>query len=244
MPVAIPNYKFKYLRKGKPVFVPTGVGKRIGKQLKSEINLTYKFDEIYHHLHSGGHVGALHGHRPFKYFAKVDIEKFFYSISRRRVQRSLAHIGISKPRFYAQWSTILNPYEGPRYALPYGFVQSPILATLVVSTSELGRYLAELKSKINVSVYMDDISLSSDSLADLECAYQGLLWVLENSDFELSQEKTCSPTDRLEIFNCSLAHGHAVVQQQRIAEFYAGNPSDASLEAFAAYCDSVAAGNS
>lgn len=77
MSVAIPNFKYRYFRKGKPVFVPTSIGRRIGLEVKEAIEDTYSFNPIYFHLRRGGHVAAMHHHRDNRLFAKIDIANFF-----------------------------------------------------------------------------------------------------------------------------------------------------------------------
>ena len=50
MSVAIPNYAYTYKRKGKPVFAPSGIGERIGKEVKDKVDKAFQFDPIYFHL--------------------------------------------------------------------------------------------------------------------------------------------------------------------------------------------------
>jgi hypothetical protein len=209
MPVAIPNFDYSYLRKAKPVFVPTKIGRRIGNEIKEAVGGAYTFDPIYFHLRRGGHVAAMHHHRDNHSFARIDISNFFYSISRRRVQSALDRAGVVNARFYAQWSTVVSPFGDPRYALPYGFVQSPILASLAVATSALGQHLLRLPASVKVGVYVDDISLSSDDANDLQQAYDATLAVIAADGFAVSPGKLRPPAPAIDIFNCDLAHGKA-----------------------------------
>lgn len=243
MPVAIPNFDYSYLRKGKPVFVPTKIGRRIGNEIKEAVEDAYTFDPIYFHLRRGGHVAAMHHHRDNHSFARIDISNFFYSISRRRVQSALDRVGVGNARFYAQWSTVVSPFADPRYALPYGFVQSPILASLVVATADLGQHLLGLPASVKVGVYVDDISLSSDDADELQQAYDATLAVIAADGFTVSPAKLRPPAPTIDIFNCDLAHGKASVMDDRINAFLADNPSQAAEDAFVAYCASVEAGN-
>jgi Reverse transcriptase (RNA-dependent DNA polymerase) len=243
MPVAIPNFDYSYIRKGKPVFVPTTIGRRIGQEIKETVEANYAFDPIYFHLRRGGHVAAMHHHRGNHSFARIDISNFFYSISRRRVQSALDRAQIGDARFYAKWSTVVSPFGDPRYALPYGFVQSPILASLVVATSDLGRHLLGLPASIKVGVYVDDISLSSDDEAKLQQAYETILGVIAADGFAVSQAKLRPPAHMIDIFNCELAHGMASVSDDRVNAFQLSNPSQEAESAFIAYCASVEMGN-
>ena len=244
MPVAIPNFRFRYLRKGKPVFVPSTIGRRIGKEIKGEVERAYDFDPMYSHLNAGGHVGALHEHRENTLFARIDLSRFFYSISRRRIKSALDRVGVGKADFYSKWSTVRNPYEDPRYALPYGFVQSPILASLVLATSALGKHLSSLPSEVHPTVYVDDITLSSQDSQALTEAFDATLAVIQADGFTVSDSKVRPPSSEIDIFNCDLSQGKTVVRDERVAEFLAKAPEPASEEAFFAYCASVEAGNS
>lgn len=245
MAVAIPNFAYRYDRKGKPVFVPTSIGRRIGAEIKDAVEAAYEFDAIYFHLRKGGHVAAMHHHRSNLLFASLDISNFFYSISRRRVQSALDRIGVRNACFYAKWSTVANPYENPQYALPYGFVQSPILASLVFATSNVGQHLREaLPASVRVAVYVDDISLSSNSEADLMTAYDATLTVLQNEQFAVAAAKIQAPAHSIMIFNCNLEQGNTQVTQQRTQAFYDANPALPAQVGFEAYRQTVMDGNS
>lgn len=243
MAVAIPNFRFSYLHKGKPVFVPTTIGRRIGREIKGEVENAYQFHSMFFHLRAGGHVAAMHYHRPNTFFARIDISRFFYSISRRRVQSALDRVGVGNVGFYAKWSTVRNPYGEPKYALPYGFVQSPILASLVIATSAIGGHLLALPNNVSATVYMDDIILSSTEEAALKRAYDDTLRVLEQDGFEVSAKKLRPPAPEVDIFNCDLSTGRTAVRDDRIDAFFSKAPSAVSEEAFIAYCATVEVGN-
>src|ERR1700710_1474341 len=135
MAVQFQNFAYTYQVDGKHIFAPNLLGEAIGRDIKQQVEKAYAFDVFVFHLRNGGHVAALHSHRDHAFFARVDIRRFFYSIARNRVQRALMSIGIPRARHYAKWSCVKNPYGDPSYALPYGFVQSPILASLVLMES-------------------------------------------------------------------------------------------------------------
>jgi len=223
MTVQFENFEFCYFKGGKPYFAPNDRGRRIGSDIKGQVEKAYLFDHFVYHLRTGGHLAALHCHRPQAHFAKVDIQRFFYSVSRSKVQRALASIGISRARHYAKWSCVRNPFGEPKYVLPYGFIQSPILATLVLMTSIVGETLREIDGEgaVVVSLYMDDIALSSDDLEALGSAFERVLAALHTANFKLSDDKVCAPTEALSLFNCDLETGRTVVRQERIQKFNA-----------------------
>jgi hypothetical protein len=246
MPVRFQNYEYAYERNGKPIFAPSTLGQRIGDDIKAQVESAYFFDDFIYHLRKkGGHVAALHAHRPHQYFARVDIRRFFYSIARNRVARALRAIGIGCAEHYAKWSCVKNPYGTPSYALPYGFIQSPILATLVLMQSGVGSLLRHvvLKGTVMVTVYMDDISLSSDDLTELQATFDQLLAALEEAEFEISQGKTRTPASAMDLFNCDVKRDCTVVRDDRVDLFLSEPRSPASVMAFDEYCESVALGN-
>ncbi|MGN8118688.1 reverse transcriptase domain-containing protein [Labrys sp. 22185] len=243
MPVAFETYQYSYLRKGKPVFVPSERGEKIGRALKAKVEQATAFDGFYYHLREGGHVAALHVHRDHRYFARLDIERFFYGIGRNRVARELHAIGIERAGTMAKWSCVRNPFNEPRYALPYGFVQSPILATLVLMHSGVGNFLRRLPKAVTASVYMDDIALSSDNKGILEGVYTDLRRVLDDGNFTINENKVYGPAEAIELFNCELTQHYASVLQARRDEFHQVERSATSVAAFAKYCEQVEAGN-
>ncbi|WP_245472511.1 reverse transcriptase domain-containing protein [Rhizobium jaguaris] len=144
----------------------------------------------------------------------------------------------SGQNIYAKWSTVKNPY-GAGYVLPYGFVQSPILATLVLAKSAIGIYLRGLPATITVSVYMDDICLSGNGEADLQTAFEGLIAAVAEAGFTLNDERRAPPAPQIDIFNCILANGKTEVCRIALTNFFSEEHSDASEEGFKTYCDIV-----
>ncbi len=246
MPVSFRNFDFSYERDGKRIFAQSELGARIGKDIANKVGTKYRFDDFVFHIRkSGGHVAALHLHRNHQFFARVDLRRFFYGIGRNRVKRALSSIAIERAGHYAKWSCVKNPYEGPSYVLPYGFIQSPILATLVLLESPLGVLLRELDAapKIAVSLYMDDITLSSDDVDLLNKAFMRILETVELAGFQASLDKLKEPQASMDLFNCTLMHTCTEVLPSRVDRFHAEQRSPQSIEAFDRYCASVAEGN-
>lgn len=239
MPHAFENYLHSYWKNGKPIFAPNDFSTDLGTKLKRKIAKKYKFDKFVYHFKDGSHVVALHRHRNNQFFCRIDLEKFFYSIRRNRVKRVLKSIGIPKPEYYAKWSTVKNPFAGGGYVLPYGFVQSPILATLVLAESPIGTYIRKLPLGIAASVYMDDICLSGPDEDQLAEAFKGLLVAVEEAGFQLNHEKTREPAERIDIFNCTLEHGTTEVTPARVVKFYDVPRSANGVASFETYCDIV-----
>jgi Reverse transcriptase (RNA-dependent DNA polymerase) len=243
MPVRFENFDHSFLFNAKPVFVPNLLGRRIGNDIKHQVETSYKFDEFYYHLRAGGHLAALHAHRENKYFAKIDIENFFYSIGRNRVVRSLRDIQIARPAHYGKWSCVKSPFHQPSYSLPYGFIQSPILASLVLARSELGTKMKSLSKRITVSIYMDDIAVSGNDLIQLGETLSEIIEAANESNFKLNDKKTKQPSEIIDIFNCILKKEESYVTDERVAEFNSKPRSSLSSKGFERYCGSVVKGN-
>ncbi|WP_342849264.1 reverse transcriptase domain-containing protein [Ahrensia kielensis] len=234
------NFKHSYLKGGKPIFAPSAKGVEWGEKVKRKVAELYEFEKFIYHFQDGSHVKALHSHRKNSFFCRVDIERFFYCIQRNRVKRALKTIGVHKAEAFAKWSTVKNPYPEGGYVLPYGFIQSPILATLVLTTSAVGNYLRSLNPAIiTVSVYMDDICLSSQDEAALWVAFDDLKTTMDAAGFSLNADKTREPASSIDIFNCSLEKANSDVLENRIEEFYAVERSEESIAAFETYVDIV-----
>ena len=177
---------------------------------------------IYYHFRSGGHVEAIRNHLKNSFFLKADIQQFFNHVSRGKIIRCLVKAGFSykTAHDFAMRSTVYND-ELKKYVLPFGFVQSPLLATLALQKSLLGKTLISLKNqgKLRVSVYMDDILLSSDSAADLLEAKTQLLQAAEKSSFPINAEKSTEPLQQLAIFNIDIYQQNMSITDERMRSF-------------------------
>lgn len=240
--MAYGNVAYSYRNaKGKPVFAPSDDGREIGYRLKEALEAVFEPDAYFFHLRrDGGHVAALHAHRQNRHFARVDLENFFYGVGRNRVARCLRAFGLAKADHFARWSTVKNPYGNPTYSLPYGFVQSPLLATLVLSQSALGAYLRQMSDTVVVSVYVDDIAISSNNKRKLKRAYRKLRKKAIESGFSINRAKSVAPGRTMSLFNCQLTHLQSLVSEARRDEFYSMPRTRGSAESFERYCETVA----
>jgi len=129
------NYDLKYQTRGRWIFVPTDQCERKGHRIIKFFS-HFKFPDYFYHYSRGGHVAAIHAHLKNKLFFKIDIQNFYYSIARMRVTRALRSHGYQGANTLATWSTVRNPCPGGHtHVLPIGFVQSPLLASLVLMKS-------------------------------------------------------------------------------------------------------------
>lgn len=243
--IPLENCAYSYKgKKDRPIFVPTKKSRAVGYELIKILGKLYVPEPFIFHLgEDGGHVAALHRHRKNKYFAKVDLSRFFYSISRSRVKRTLKDIGVPRAEHFSRWSCVKNPYAPPSYALPYGFVQSPILATLVLSRSVVGDYLRSISNKVTISVYVDDIALSGNNKQILDRAYNKLRRMIVQSNLVINDDKSVARAQAMEVFNCSLTRKATCVTDARKAEFNTVPHTQLGEICFERYCETVAEGN-
>ncbi|HJW57360.1 MAG TPA: reverse transcriptase domain-containing protein [Burkholderiaceae bacterium] len=203
------------------VFVPTAKSIEDGKQIKNLLASIWRPPKNYFHLRSGGHVAALKFHQSNTIFAHLDIQRFFGSINKSRVTRALTGlISYKVAREIATLSTVIHPVE-KTLILPFGFVQSPMLASLCLSQSALGTCLSGLpkKYRVRASVYVDDIVLSGWSEASVRLAMDAVKAAAERSRFSLNDAKEQGPSPAITVFNIDLTHASIAVTADRFSKF-------------------------
>jgi len=212
--------------------VPTEDARKLGYLIKELVEARWRPPKNYFHLTNGGHVRAIRSHIHNTSFAHLDIQDFFGHVSASRVTRWLTPlVGYAKAREFAKASTVPNPERGGAM-LPFGFVQSPILASLCLFHSVLGRCLVELPRKLGIvaSIYMDDIILSASDQTVLELATKMVEESAARSGFPMNSAKREGPATSITAFNIALAHQSIEINNERwnsfLSEFQAtGNES-------------------
>lgn len=210
------------LKPGKWVFVPSAECAAEGTKVKAAVEKNWDIPKFYFHLRSGGHVEAIKTHLKHRYFLHADIQDFFGSINRSRITR---HIGEWFPyeiaREMANASTVKHPDDSKRYIVPYGFIQSQALAGLCLDRSKLGRYLTSLSKKTTfaVSVYVDDIIISSDDEELCKSALIGLEKAAVASRFVLNPGKQQGPAEKITAFNIEIENASMRIKDTRLLEF-------------------------
>jgi hypothetical protein len=239
------NYEYQWVRKGKYIFAPNNDCDRRAKQLIRFIERSVELPLCFYHYRKGGHVAALHQHLENKYFFKIDIRNFFYSISRNRIAAVLHRVGYPYARTFAKWSSVRNPHPtGPRYVLPIGFRQSPILASLCLMRSPVMDVVAWAEEAgAFVSIYLDDLICSGPDEAALQDLYELFLDAFVEANLTPHPDKIVPPTTGLQVFNCELREGVARVTPERIAEFFEEPHGPEAVSAFEAYCERVSERN-
>lgn len=210
------------LKAGAWVFVPTEETIAEGLLIKKLVEDCWTAPNYYYHLREGGHVRALREHTKHRFFIHLDIQNFFGQINRSRVTRSLKeYIPYEQAREIAIESTVRLPESSAAiYILPFGFVQSPILASMCLSKSALGRYLSRLNQRksVAVSVYMDDILVSSDDHDELGLEMEKIKIASVRSGLPLNAKKEEGPTERVTAFNVQLSQDLLNITPSKLQE--------------------------
>jgi hypothetical protein len=238
------------LKPGTRVYVPTADGRVRGGEIKGAIEEVWTPPSYYFHLQPGGHVAAVRQHHAAPWVASLDLKRFFDHISRARVHRAMKKLNFSQDDAWeiACDSVVDKHPPKRRFSIPFGFVQSPIIASVVLSKSALGRALRDCRaSGVTVTVYVDDISLSADSEQALQEAIDKLDDAAVVSGFQFNPDKTQGPARSARSFNIQFGSGEMRILPDRLAEFevtlrtaneakiggilgYVGSVSDESLD--------------
>jgi Reverse transcriptase (RNA-dependent DNA polymerase) len=214
----------KFERKpGRWVFEPSPEARAEGIEVKELVESRWKAPSYFYHLRRGGHVAALSRHHRNTCFVKVDIADFFGSVSRARIARVLKEFfSHAEARRMATASTVQHPEDAARQSLPYGFIQSPLLASLVLHKSGLGIYLDQLHRdrQFTVTVYVDDIIVSGNDPDELGNVLTELKTRAQRSRLAFNDDKQQGPAATISAFNIELAPGEPLsVLTPRLDEF-------------------------
>lgn len=219
-----PRWTVKFeVKPGSWVYVPTKQVADYGRGVHDELLKRYRCPRYYFHLQSGGHLAALQHHVDDHFFAHLDIKNFFGSISRTRITRSLKDI-LSYPiaRDVAKNSTVpVSNGQSYSHCLPYGFVQSPLLASICLHRSHLGQVIEKLHQTgyIRISLYMDDLIVSGMNKAITQAAFELLKKSAKKSHFELNSTKEAKPQSQIECYNIYLSYGSLEITLSRLISF-------------------------
>ncbi|RWP41171.1 reverse transcriptase domain-containing protein [Mesorhizobium sp.] len=215
------NYEYRYeLKPGRFVYIQQDKSAIAGGAIIKQVLKKYRPHRIFYHLERrGGHVAALRLHQKSVFFSRFDIVNFFGQVTRTRIARSLREVGFKHKRAFniAHDSVVV---EGGRKVLPYGFRQSPVLATLSLEHSLLGSELKKLSDVgFLVSVYMDDILISGEFKDVLEEASEAVIESAETAGFPLSADKRAVAVAGVDSFNCHIETADITVLNERMNKF-------------------------
>ena len=234
------------LKPGTWVFVPSEESRQSGRMIKRLVKRHWTTPDYYYHLRKGGHVEAMRSHTSGNYFVHLDLKQFFSSINRSRITRSLkAQLGYEAAREIAKVSTVpAQTSDSSAFILPFGFVQSPMLASICLRYSKLGKTLHTLskKKQTTVSVYVDDIIISTQSLEEAEHALSRVKAAAERSGFPLNADKEQGPAQQITAFNIELSCSSIALSEERLSQFlkvYLESENEYQKEGILGYIESV-----
>lgn len=233
------------IKEGTWVFVPTKETIENGYKIKKRIENVWDSPDIFYHLKKGGHVKALRNHLDKKYFLHLDIKDFFGHINRSRVTRSLKdHLPYAEAREISMESTVRSPESSnSKYILPFGFVQSPIIASVCFSKSAFfGKLRSLCKDGFTLSVYMDDIILSHNNCDKLNEQMSSLKEASERSGFPLNEKKQEGPGECVTAFNVFLKQGELRIIPGKFDEFknaYRNSGNEFQRDGIESYVSSI-----
>lgn len=191
------------------------------------LNITEKLSAIwdppdhFYHLKRGGHVRALKKHVRSRYFSNIDLANFFGHVTKSKIIRALKGLKVSyeEADYIASVSTVRSK-ETKQNVLPFGFTQSPILASIVFDKSRLGAAVRQIrKTGVCVSVYVDDIILSANSRDALVQQYGFLSQEIAKAGFAMNASKSQPVSSNIRAFNIELSNDQLVVEPQRLEGF-------------------------
>lgn len=233
------------IKEGTWVFVPSRETIENGNKIKRKIENVWDSPKVFYHLKKGGHVRALQDHLDKKYFLHLDIKDFFGHITRTRVTRSLKdHLPYEESREIAVESTVRLPESSSsKYILPFGFIQSPIIASVCFSKSAFFKKLHSLcKDGFTLSVYMDDIILSHNNCDRLTEQMALLKKASERSGFPLNDKKQEGPSEGITAFNVFLTQGELSIIPEKFNELrnnYQNSENEFQRAGIASYVYSI-----
>ena len=203
------------------VYVPSDTSRKLGQTIKKHISSNWDIPEYFYHFKSGGHVEAAKRHLNHRFFAFIDLKQFFTSLSLSRVTRVLKKFWpYEEARILAISSMVKYPDNttGQSFMIPFGFVQSPIFASLCLDQSHLGTVLNKFfeMPDIKISVYVDDIIISGDNREQLEKFYNCLLTAVEKSGLKTSVIQ--APASEITVFNMQLKHQSLQLEEGILSE--------------------------
>jgi hypothetical protein len=165
-----------------------------------------------------GHIAALRPHLSHKWFAVIDLLDFYDHVTRTKVYRSLENIGFGRPEAF-RLAGDATVRQGHKVSLARGFRQSSMLAALALEQSLFGSYLRRRTSRSTITVFSDDIIISSEDCDELQEEFLKLLEVLERSNFPVHPRKTQFPRSEAQVFNMKVSHGTLRFTDERMWKF-------------------------
>jgi hypothetical protein len=216
------TYLHKFvLPNGHQVFVPSASAREAGSAVHADVLRRWRVPHYFYHLRSGGHLAAVKVHLHNRCFSTLDISGFFDSVTRSKIYRALRSTGIDRRKAWeiARQSTVEKTPGS--FSLPYGFVQSPAMASLALDRSALGRQMKVLarSNHRRLSCYVDDLVLSGVEECAVESGRLALIEAARLSNFVINTTKSQLPAPQITVFNIVLSNGEMALTSDRTHQF-------------------------
>jgi hypothetical protein len=234
------TYLHKFvLPNGHQVFVPSASAREAGSAVHADVLRRWRVPYYFYHLRSGGHLAAVKAHLHNRCFSTLDISGFFDSVTRSKIYRALRSTRIDRWRAWeiARQGTVEKTPGS--FSLPYGFVQSPALASLALDRSALGRQMKVLarSNHTRLSCYVDDLVLSGVEECAVESGRLALIKAARLSNFVINTTKSQLPGPQITVFNIVLSNGEMALTADRQHQFerdliHATPPAAAAILAY------------
>lgn len=208
--------------------MPTDEGRAAGEGIIERVLDFWAPPPYFFHFRRGGHVAAARYHLAGTCFARLDIRAFFDSVTRSKLHRALLRLHVPHAEAWDIVTTsTVRRAAGSGYCLPFGFVQSPVLASAALDRSALGAWFrAARRGGVRLSVYVDDILVSSRNEPALRSYVEALHRAASSAGYDLNEAKSQVAVPTVEAFNLRLSHRHLEVTPQRMREFEAVERTD------------------
>lgn len=150
----------------------------------------------------------------------MDIQSFFPSVTRTKVHRALKRLGFSQDDALEITRASTVAKDDGKFGLPFGFVQSMVLASAALDRSQVGKQLrAAGEFDVKVSVYVDDILLSAALDSHLSAYMVALVGAGDAAGYRFNPGKMSGPGPLAEAFNILVSGGDLLVNDARMAKF-------------------------
>ena len=180
------NMFYEVYKNGKrTIYAPSKDLKNVQRQILNFINTKYKLK------FNIKETAEIHCNQ--KWILKLDIRKFYESVSKEQIKSVIDDIYETVPfpkEYYSK--KVLYQLLTIEDKLPTGAVTSCHIANLAFSKTKIDENLKAfcLQNNLKYSRYMDDMFLSGNNKADLKKAEKFAIKLLQEAGFNLNYEKT------------------------------------------------------
>lgn len=230
--MSFPLWSHRYKsKKGKWIYIPTDECRIKWANIIRLLSTFWHSPSYFYHLQKGSHIAAIKLHlyngsdlrqiKNSRYFSYFDITNFFGSINKNKIIKATkCFVGYQMAKDIANASTVTNIGSSEK-VLPFGFVQSPLIGSIVLDQSYLGRELSKLSKlhNLKLSVFVDDIIISSDNKKLIQSASERILKAIEKSNLHLNQEKSSICNGSMKVFNIFAKYNCLYLTEHRLTVF-------------------------